>query len=274
MKYEKRGSSVRWENGTVVRVTEQGVAIEEGATFTCMPAPGESLPPMDPAAVIAAADALVSAVPSPVRIERLVVSEGVAEHRIGATEWREQHRRVHLALVRGRERALLDFASFEHGVDDVVQALARCGEERSAPPRLRLAPAVTAALLPLLAGVAPPNIELRQADGGFDGRGLPISGTRIEGEPWPNWFRPSYRVRPARMPLNLRLECEVAEIDPERPVAIALLAPAVDLTLRLLVVDGAETFPATVRITRIDAARPGTVWYPYGGGAYGGEVML
>ena len=39
MIYRKRGSVVRWENGTVIRVTESGVAIEEGERFECHPDP-------------------------------------------------------------------------------------------------------------------------------------------------------------------------------------------------------------------------------------------
>jgi hypothetical protein len=80
------------------------------------------------------------------------------------------------------------------------------------------------------------------------------------------------------MPLQLRLTCDVQEIDRDRPLAMALLGP-VQLTddglmLRALIEDGARAFPATVRISRIDAVAAATTWYPYGGGSFGAEMML
>jgi hypothetical protein len=76
------------------------------------------------------------------------------------------------------------------------------------------------------------------------------------------------------MPLNLRLRCDVTEIERDRPVAVALLAPPDGLTLRVLVDDGARAWPATVRVTRIDAVAEEVTWYPYGGGSFGAEMML
>jgi hypothetical protein len=37
MIYRKQGVIARWENGTLIRVTESGVAIEEGEYFECRP---------------------------------------------------------------------------------------------------------------------------------------------------------------------------------------------------------------------------------------------
>jgi len=174
--------------------------------------------------------------------------------------------------MRGRIRALLDLGSFETtDVARVATALARAEDvERDAPPRLRLAPNVTAALLPTLVGLAPPNVRLLQTAGGVDGYGRPI----VEASgPWPNVYRPSYRVRPVRMPMQLRLECDVTEIEEDRPVAVALLAP-VSSVLRVLIEEGRRAYPSTVRITRIDAVSDRRTWYPYGGGSFGAEMML
>jgi hypothetical protein len=287
MIYRKSGSVVRWEHGTLVRVTECGLATEQGELFECRPEPGPTLPPLDPSPVLEAVRAVQSAAGN-IEIERLIVSDGIAEHEYGGRRWEEQTRRIHLSLLRGRTRALLDLGSFETGdVARVAEALSRLDEqERAVPPRLRFAPNVTAALLPSLAGIAPPNVRLLQTQGGIDGRGEPI----VEHEPpsalnpqpsalpsalpWPNWYRPSYRVRPVRMPLHLRLECDVAAIERDRPVAVALLAPVDRLTLRVLVDDGHRAFPATVRVTRIDAVAGERIWYPYGGGSFGAEMML
>jgi hypothetical protein len=272
MIYRKSGSVVRWEHGTLVRVIERGIAVENGELFECHPEPGPTLPPLDPSPVLAAVRDVQRAAGN-IEIERLIVSDGIAEHEYGGRCWDEQTRRVHLSLLRGRTRALLDLGTFETGdVARVAEAMSRLDEqERPAPPRLRFAPNVTAALLPALAGIAPPNVRLVQTQGGIDGRGEEIAEAASG---WPNWYRPSYRVRPMRMPLHLRLECDVTAIERDRPVAVALLAPADRLTLRVLVDDGDRSFPATVRVTRIDAVAGERIWYPYGGGSFGAEMML
>lgn len=271
MIYRKRGSVARWENGTLVRVTESGVAIEEGESFECYPEATARIVESTSRRVVEIAEAIQAMVAPPVVIERLIVSDGIAEHECDGRTWTEESQRVHLSLVHRDVRALVDSAA---DVPRIADALARIAPERQAPPRLRLAANVTAALLPELVGLAPPNIELWQTGGGIDGKGNPIEEARVESEPWPNWYRPSYRVRPLRMPLNLRIECDVAEIDRDRPIAVALLAPVEGLVLRVLVDDGTCSFPASVRITRIDAVAHERTWYPYGGGSFGAELML
>jgi hypothetical protein len=268
--YRKRGRVVRSESGTLVRVFESGLAIEDGELFRC--APDESRPRLaEPSNefVLETVQTIRSLVPAPLSIERLIVSEGVAEHECDGRSWREETRRIHLSMVKGRIRALVD------SVDDVARvadALARCEDhERDPPPRLRLMPNVAAALIPSLVTLAPPNVDLAQVAGGVDGKGFPIVEAR---ELWPNWYRPSYRVRPVRMPLNVRVRCEVTEIERDRPAAVALLAPVGGLVMRVLVDEGARAYPATVRVTRIDAVARETVWYPYGGGSFGAEMML
>jgi hypothetical protein len=276
--YRKSGAVVRWENGTIVRVLERGVAIEHEDRFECRPddaAP--ATPPVDlresVESVRSAAKGIRAVVPPSVDIERLLLIEGVAAHEFEGVRWSDRTRRVHIALTRGAMRVLVDLGSFD--ADEIARAadaLARAGaSEIEAPPRLRLAPSVTAALLPSLVGIAPPNVRLLQTAGGVDGKGQEIVEAR---DHWPNWYRPSYRIRPVRAPLNLRLECDVTTIDPERPVALALLAPVDGLVARVLVDDRGEVHPSTVRLTRIDAVGPGAVWYPYGAGSFGAEMML
>lgn len=272
MIYRKRGSVVRWENGTLVRVAERGIAIEEGELFECRPDDSGEVPRVEESGVLEAVDAVREAA-GDVAIERLIVVEGIAEHVwSAATALQEKNRRIHLSLMRGRIRALLDLGSFDVAdVARVAAVLARAEDaEREAPPRLRLAPNVTAALLPSLVGLAPPNVRLVQTAGGLDGYGQPIVGAS---GPWPNAYRPSYRIRPIRMPMQLRLECTVTEIERDRPVAVALLAP-VSSVLRVLVDDGERAYPSTVRLARIDAVSDERTWYPYGGGSFGAEMML
>jgi hypothetical protein len=134
-----------------------------------------------------------------------------------------------------------------------------------------LAPNVTAALLPHMVGRIPSNVRLLQTAGGVDGYGRDI----VEAEDdWPNAWRPSYRMRPVPMPLNLRIECAETAIDEDAPRAIALLAPVTGLTLRVLVVDRDAVYPATVTVGRIRAVAAERVWYPYAGGSFGAAMML
>ncbi len=250
MIYRKQGAVARWENGTLVRVTESGVAFEEGETFTCRPEGRTSLA-VDPGRVVETARAIHDITN---RVERLLVTEGIAEHDWDGRTWRDHTERIHLSLVRDATRALIDIGSFDlHDVRVVASALERMVAEREAPPRLRLARNVTAALLPSLIGVEPPNVELTYTL---------------------DWFRPSYRVRPVKIPMNVALRCDVTEIDATRPIAVAVLEPVQGLTFRVLVDDGEVAWPATVRLVRIDAVARDLVWYPYGGGSFGAEMML
>lgn len=270
MIYRKRGVTERWESGTLLEVRESGIAIE-GEVFQCYP---EGTPSGLQArgGLPGVARQFEEVIPSGVSVERLILTQGVAEHEYEGRVWREESVRVHLSLTRARVRALLDLASFDCAqAASIAEALTRLTAERPAPASLRLAPNVTAAILPLLAGAAPPNVRVVQTAWGIDGRGNPVAEATGD---WPNWYRPSYRLRPVRMPLHLRIECDEEEIDLQRPVAVALLAPASSLTVRVLVDDGKDVYPATVRVSRIASVAAGRTWYPYGGGSFGAEMML
>ena len=195
--------------------------------------------------------------------ERVVVTRGYAEHEYGEKQWSEHTRRFHASLVHGRLRAIVDHVE---DLEPIAEALSRTeANEREAPKHLRLAPNVAAALIPALPGIV-------QTEGGLDGYGDPIVESR--GEPWPNFYRPSYRVRPVRMPLNVRLEHERTAIDGDLPVAVALLAFPAGNTARVLIVDGPRVYPSFVVVTRVEAVADTRTWYPYGGGSFGAEMML
>lgn len=274
MIYRKRGSVARWENGTLVRVRESGMAREEGVLFECrpdaFPLHGVNEEP-DERLITATAKEITGC--ADVAVERLLVTHGVAQHLYGEKRWGDSIRRVHVSLVKGRIRALLDLAAFD--VDAVLRLadlLARAEEqERPSPRRIRIAPNVAAALLPAILNTPVANTRVVQTAGGTDGRGDRIVEATSG---WPNWYRPSYRVRPVRMPHDLRLECPSAEIDRGLPIAVALLGP-VDLeALPVLVDDGGRPFPATVRIAAVEAVAREREWYPYGAGSFGAEMML
>ncbi len=275
--YRKFGRTVRYENGTLLRVEEAGEAVESGQTFRCRPIGGASRfsGASNTEAVENVVREIESMILAPLAIERLVVSEGIAVHEFGGRRWQETRRRVHLAMARPPLRAIVDLGDFEVAeVRGIAVALSKAGPEREAPARIRLAPNVTAALLPSLIGVPPPNVQLSQSAGGLDGKGQPVEACELTRPPWPNWYRPSYRSRPVRMPFHVRALCSVTAIDEDLPRAVALLAPPDGLTLRVLCVRKSEAFPASVHVARIDAAGPAVRWYPYGAGSFGSEMML
>lgn len=275
--YRKFGRTVRYENGTLLRVEEAGEAVESEQTFRCQPIAGASRlsATVDTQPVETAVRQIESMIAAPLAIERLVVSEGIAEHEFGERRWQETRRRVHLSIARPPLRAIVDLGDFEVAeVRAIAVAFSKAGPEREAPPRIRLAPNVTAALLPSLVGLTPPNVQLSQCGGGLDGKGQPIEACELTRPPWPNWYRPSYRSRPVRMPFHIRAICSVTAIDDDLPRAVALLAPPDGLTLRVLCVRKSEAFPASVHVARIDAAGPALRWYPYGAGSFGSEMML
>ena len=271
--YRKFGRTVRYENGTTIRVDEAGEAVEDAQTFTCRPIPRSvEWPAIDGSAIEKTVSEIQSIVRAPLSIERLIVSEGVAEHQFADRRWREATRRVHLAITFQKWRVLIDLGDFD--LDDVrvvAGAFPRAEARGCTDSRLRLAPGVSAALLPAFINIAPPNIQLMQTAGGFDGKGEPIGQST---GPWPNWYRPSYRVRPVRAPFSLRAVCDVKEVGEDLPRAIALLAPVERLTLDVLCVYGDAVFPARIRVARIDGISDVVRWYPYGAGSFGAEMML
>jgi len=269
--YRKWGRVVRYENGVIVHVEEAGEASETNGVFRAKPAQTRvSVPHLQAREVEAfVAQTLLSVRPSV--IERLIVSAGIARHETNGVIWTEESRRVHVALINPPLRVLIDLASFDIGViETIAAALSRVGDERAAPSRIRLAPNVSAALIPALAG----ELAMEQTGGGFDGKGQPIETRAVTSDPPPNWYRPGYAVRPVRAWLNIRA-LPFGSIDASAPVAVALLAPVEGTTLRVLCVDGNEIFPTTLDATRIAAvARGEPAWYPYEAGSFGAEMML
>jgi hypothetical protein len=274
--YRKFGRAIRYENGTFVRVEEAGEALEDNDVFSCRPiAERVELPDIDAGEVERVVGDLRAMIAAPLAIERLVVSSGIVEHQFAGRTWREATRRIHLSIAFKSVRTLVDLGDFDVAeVRGIASALVLCGEERTAPQRIVLAPNVAAALLPSLIAVAPPNVRMFQTGGGVDGLGLPVHELELKTKSYPNVYRPSYRVRPLRMPLNVRAECSVTTIDAGLPRAVALLAPPDGPLLRVLCVAPADVYPATVRLARIDAIAAATRWYPYGAGSFGSEMML
>lgn len=267
--YRKRGSAVRREGAHLVWVGEAGEAIEEKGVFRARALDETTdLPRPDVEAVQAAAQEIESLIRPPLTIERLIVSEGITEHEIGGLQWSETSRRVHLSIARPPLRALIDLSDFRFDViGRVARALAGAKGERAAPRRIRVAEHVGAALLPSL------DIPMFQTAAAHDGKGRAIAESRvIPGAP-PNWFRPSYRLRPRRAWFHLKA-APSGTIEDKLPEAVALLAPVEGRRVHVLCVDGEDIYPATIDVTRVLAVQPTSHWYPYSAGSFGAELVL
>jgi hypothetical protein len=259
------------EHGTIVIVRESGEAREIGREFI---AESRAVPDRDEddtpliERVTHAAKRFHAALGT-TRVERLVITEGIAHHQYGDRRWSERAQRVHLSIVNRTHRALIDRADFEiDPILTIANALARMQGEREID-RVRLAPNVAAAILPSLVGM----IGIEQTPAPHDGCGAPIERTRVTSDLPPNVYRPSYRIRPVRAWHNLRA-IPFGTVDASAPRAIALLAPPGNLSLRVLCVDGDDAFAATVRVTQIRAVGESETWVPYAAGALGAEMML
>ncbi len=273
----------------MIWVDEAGEAVEENGVFRVRTLEETvDLPRPDAQNVELAAGEIATLIEPPVTIERLLVSEGITEHEVlpvagsplpdiitgnrqpatGNICWRETSRRIHLSIARPPLRALVDLAEFRTDeIGQIANALQRVGPERDAPRRMRLAEHVGAAVLPFAV------VEKFQSAAPHDGKGRLIEERRVTGNVPPNWFRPSYRLRPQRAWFHLRV-APMGEIDRDLPEAVALLAPMEERTVRVLCVDRRNVYPTTIGFGRILGARPISTWYPYGAGSFGAEMML
>lgn len=271
--YRKYGTILRYENGTMIRVHESGQAVEEDSLFACAPLRDrERLPDIEDGAVATVVGQVREAA-GDLTIERLIVTDGRAEHEFEGRSWSDRNRRVHLSIANGVHRMLIDEGDFDvTAVESLARQFARIGRERPAPGRVRLSARVMAGLTQPMVNVAPPNVTVEQVAGGIDGKGQPIGAS--VGPAWPNVYRPSYRVRPMRLPINVAVRCSVTTVERGLPEAVALLAPTSGLVLRALCVDGDDVYPATLRVVRIDAVAGTVRWFPYGTGVWAGEAEV
>ncbi|MEO6259386.1 MAG: hypothetical protein ABIP63_03515 [Thermoanaerobaculia bacterium] len=271
--YRKWGRVARWEHGVLVRAAEAGESRETAGEFRVEPmqirdAP-ETLPEPDVEAVERAAKKILTAVEQPLAIERLIVTEGVSLHQFGQVQWQERVRRVHLSIARRPFRMLIDAAGFELD-GSLLAAFAGMTLEPGRPStRIILEPRVSAAFL----SAGPGQLALEQARGQLDGRGQQILDSPVSSDLPPNWYRPSYRVRPVRSWFNLRAVPH-GTIDPSIPRAVALLSFPMEGRIHALCVEEEVASPRWISAGRITAAGPPAEWYPYGAGCWGADMLL
>jgi hypothetical protein len=279
-RYRKWGRVFRFERGCRISVDEAGEAIEEGPSFTARPLAEDVTLPAPDDDVEALAREASALVPRAVSVERLIVSSGIAEHECDGQRWRERSARLHIDLVNRQRglRASLDLGAescSELSLDDlggVADALARAEGRAASPAQVILAPRVTAPLLMFLLQVD--GVTLIQTAGERDGKGVPIAEHAIDSGPFPNWFRPSYRIRPVRMPFHLRAATTSTAIETKVPRAICLLRVVDRRRFEVLCDDGVRVFETALSIDRVKAVAGPSRWYPYGAGAFGSEMLL
>jgi len=136
MTYRKWGRTVRYENGTMVRVEEAGEAFEEGEEFRAQPLRDPHPPFGHLLPLTREKDDMVPLPLAGLQVERVVMTEGVALHQYGDIAWSEHARRMHLSVVRAPYRMLIDQADFD--LDAALLALfAQIEGRREPPPRKR-----------------------------------------------------------------------------------------------------------------------------------------
>lgn len=308
-RYRKDGWTSRFERASGseawIVLSESGVAESKGSLFTASCTGEAPIPRPQGSRVRFLARRISNDVPSGVRVIRLTITEGRADHRVeeagGKREWSETFGRIHLAIAAGPLRTSIDRGGSSLLAIDPAEIkglgifLAGCGlpgERRIST--LRLSPPVTARILRSLvdSGSArrlPPEFQIVQTeheDYPFDGAGQPITRTILNDEnpvP-PNAFRPTYRLPPVRLPLHIRL------IGPARETsfdlrAIEILEPLAISPDRfqagLLCVDtngramafGVSTTPGAW-LSRMRSAGKEYRWFPYSAGAYGNDIDL
>jgi len=266
-RYRKWGRTIRFERDTIIEATEAGEAIEDGERFEARPSRDAiDIPPIEEDVA-----SFLRAIHVDVNVERLIVTVGVTEHEFEGVRWRDASARLHISMNNGRLRSKLDLGGSslkDIPLDDVhlvARALARAGGRRDTPERCVVAPHVSALLLPGM------GLKLVQTARGRDGKGAEVEELVLDHPPFPNWFRPSYRVRPIRMPFHFRTE-EFGTMEGDVPRVVALLR--VGETSDVLCDDGQSVFETTIRIDRVKAAGPPLAWYPHLAGAFGHEVLL
>jgi hypothetical protein len=317
-RYIKQGRSVRLEvtraGRSRLEVSEHGEATEDGRTFVARSAAPASGVRKPAASVLASIETqLLAALPPTVSIERMTAVTGTAKHRFAPSglperEWSESHIRLHASLVH-RERAarvLVDLGGArwtEQHSAWLARVAAALGQlDGGGPLRswkvLRLGSSIAAALWPelLVALLEHPGAGSRLALSQrrhdvfrLDGFGDPIAEVPLSGAGvvspahWPNFFRPTYRVRPVRAAFHLGATLPPSNERPDAD-AVALLAPIrvhrSVVNLELLATDRNVSFalPVVIGVERLAsslfAGAQKEMWFPYAAGSWGGAVLL
>jgi hypothetical protein len=286
--YRKTGQTLRAEfsRGTLalVSVSEHGLAIERNGLFTSRPEPSDiAFEPLVDPGISRIADDLKG---DPA-VERFTILSGTAIHEVeGGNQWKESFGRIHLSMVNreNRIRVLLDLGAESLNridttlIDRVRTALQQSLVNEPAPIKsIRLLPHVAAALWAVTDSIAEQSTHPAFR---FDGDGKEIQPARSA--PWPNRFRPSYRVRPTPMPFHIRIPPrgkDSAVAVTAHGVADPFRRDADAITGTLLCSTSSRTFLLPLSLEANFEKRTAFVsdrmtWFPYHAGIWGSETIV
>ena len=291
-RYEKRGSAIRLEmsrgDAVIVTVNEQGVAENDGGSF----ASRSLAPPEDPEqSVSLEIESLARTLAQSPRIERASVSSGISTHRVvderGERQWKTRDALAHISLrtpFGPPIEATIDGAHFLDWFHEIDVLLSRARRLRAATR----AAALHFVLDPLAAAqlwahvARSPHVEsslqqcartIHERDGAGDeiDEGPGSAGRRR------NVFRPSYRYRPLRVPLNLkRLPFGTAVESDVRIVSFESLSGDSSIRGHAFVVDRGLLSFAEVHLdpAAIDFVGDTQLWFPIDAGVWGGRCGI
>ncbi len=311
--YRKEGTALRIENRrgetAIITSRESGRAVSENGQFLAESVPpAHSLAEPDSAEALDMTRRLIGLIRAPLRLEQFQLTQGFASHSLVSDrrniQWEEKTARVHVTvahselLVRcaidrgGAELAALAPASVARLLE-VFQRASHFPVAREGNVVVKLSPAASASLwVALLFGsepISPPPgvscVQTLHPDFSHDGFGSTLE--RIERindrASWMNFYRPSYRTRPAPMPFHIHVDSSsrgptsVSDVLVEVLIAPPRIGPE-GLRLICLCSAGQDAFIASIRwnagwFNNIETGEQAE-WFPLAAGVWGTEVLL
>lgn len=302
---ERTSGSEAW-----IVLSESGIAEMDGDSFTSSCTGQAPHPRPQGSRVRFLARRISNDLPADMRISRLTITEGRADHQMEGIEekreWSEAFGRIHLAVTVGKHSVTMDRGGSSLSSIDPAEIRNLTGAlagARSLPAaricNLRLSSAVTARILrelvdARLLGELPTRfqvIQMEHEDYPYNALGSLIPQCVLSEESAETrhrvpggLYRPTYRLPPIAIPLHIRL------VGPNDPVklemrAIEILQPfrvkPHSITAGFLCLDsenralscGVSIDPRDF-LDSIRSVGREYRWFPYSAGAYGSEVDL
>ncbi|HVT04909.1 MAG TPA: hypothetical protein VHL58_16210 [Thermoanaerobaculia bacterium] len=307
-RYEKWGATLQRQKTrsgeSILRLDEHGLALTSGSSFESQSLDG------DPSKVDCSMTLpIIEALDDPdLRscIERFTLTRGAALHRLqvedGDRYWPTTHERLHISLVHHGHRVELNLSCEDHSeISSLIRHTARAltaakplGTGRIATASLM--PAVAAqfwrvlVFSPAAAVLSQHALRLQQKprqEGELDGNGAAVKVMDVVENPSWNVYRPSYRNRAVRLPLNVSVTIVGGEREAEEISFLAMtrgpeltLSGNLEATALCSDLSTGDFFVASMRISpadfcaRIIAISDRLVWFPEMAGVFGSDTLL